>query len=1184
MLLKSLRLRGFKSFASTTDLELTPGICVVVGPNGSGKSNVVDSLTWVMGVQGARQLRGASMEDVIFSGTPQRSALGRAEVVLQIDNGEGAIPIDAPEISIGRVLFRSGESRYTINGEACRLLDVVELLSDAGVGRTFHNVVGQGRIDAILQASPEERRIAIEEAAGVLKHRKRRERALRRLEAVEADLVRLGDLERELSRQLRPLERQVKGAARHGELIAQTRSLGLWRAGQLIRDRRDRLSGADQRVEEVKEQAADVRTNMRALDIEVSRLESAARSVTDTVDAARSARSRLDRVVARFHGLGQLVAERRRSVGSRLAAMDQRGGPKAADLDDERDGAVAALAELDHAGADLTEVARRHHVEVLAHTAEVTDLEAAWRAAGLDGDDRRAALGAQLSAAGAALERSEADHARLLERQASTRGRACDLEAAIAEASAAEDATAAAADPLVQRLTRLEALRARSDAELQVVAEALTSWTNEAAAAAARAESFEAGLAGAAGDAAAAEAVAQRFGTTVRVRDVLEVEHGAELAVAAALGELLNAAVLPTGAGVAAAVVEIVKATSDGTLTLVAGLQGGADMDAVRVRAGALGALSLLEVVKVRRGARGADAVEGLLQRCGADVFVCRNAADALAASEESPDSTFVTPDGDRFGAGVIKVRSPRRGDAVEPALAAVQARRSAVIAERRAAEVAQALGRRREEAERIADEATSTEREVAGMRAAGTEAAAARARAEREAVEVGRDLASLTAQVDALEATLVRERTRHAELRGLLDAEVPAATEDERVALEQRRHGLDRRGDELQRRSLEIERERARVSERHRSLVERIAELDRRRVSLSERHEHDERLRGELSGVAAFCDEIETTLGPALAEAERRRAHTGSVLDRLQSDRAAAMDQLTRVRSRHAASNDRLADLARAEHEAEIAQAEARLRLEAAEDMPRRELEAEVDAALAAVLPPGTEAGDVDALIESCQRELRRIGPVNPLALQEHEELRGRHDALESELEDVNAAKREIAKVVAQVDAKIAEILAEAYADVQQHFAHLFGLLFPGGTGRVVLTDPGDVLATGVEIEACPSGKSTRRLSLLSGGERSLAALAYLFAVFRARPSPFYVLDEVEAALDDINLHRFCNLLREFRRDSQILIVTHQKRTMEIADVVYGVSLGADGTSRVLSQRVADLDLVRAETPAGVG
>ncbi|MFN8104720.1 MAG: chromosome segregation protein SMC [Acidimicrobiia bacterium] len=1184
MLLESLRLRGFKSFASTTDLELTAGICVVVGPNGSGKSNVVDALTWVMGVQGARQLRGASMEDVIFSGTPGRPALGRAEVVLRIDNSDATIPVDAPEISIGRVLFRSGESRYTINGEACRLLDVVELLSDAGVGRTFHNVVGQGRIDAILQASPEDRRVAIEEAAGVLKHRKRRERALRRLGAVDADLVRLEDLERELARRLRPLERQVKGAERHGVVTTELEALSLWRAGRVIEDRRLRLEAAESRVARVHERGGDVRADLRAAEVELARLEAAARSATESVDATRSTRSRFDRIVARFHGLARLVTERRHSVRDRLAALDHEAGQSETEVEAERSGAVGALAELERADADLTEVARHHHVEVLAHTAEVTDLEAAWRAAGLDGDDRRAALGAQMSAAGAALDRSEADLARLHERDDAARSRLAGLDDAIGSATACSESAVRGLAPVEERIGRLESLRSAAEADLHAQTTQHRRWTNDAAGAEARAESFEAVLARSEGDVAATDALSERFGATVRVRDAVRVERGAELAVSAALGSLLDAVVIPGGEGPAQAVVEIVKGIEDAVLTAVSGADVGVDADRARVRAAKLGVLSLLEVVHLSPGETAARRIACLVQQHAAEVFVCRDAGEALALSLSVPESVFVTPEGDVFSGGVMTVRSANRGEAVEPTLAAAAARRVAAAADRRARQVGELCVLRQAELESLGEELAALSREASDIRARRADAEAARARAKAEAGDVRRDLESLAAQVEALETTLERERARHAELRRLLDAEEPTATEAERVALEQRRRGLDARGDELQRRSLEIEAERARVSERTRSLRERVSELDRRRASLTQRRVRDETVRRELAAVSAFCEEAGATIALAAAEAERRRSHTARVLEGLQVARSSAVDDLGATRSRHKALNDALAELAREEHEAEIAQAEARLRLEAAEDVARRDLDVDAETAVAAVLPGGIEPDAVEERIESCRKELRRIGPVNPLALQEFTELAERDRTLRSELEDVRAAKREIGKVVVQVDDKIAEILAGAYADVQHHFAHLFGLLFPGGAGRVVLTDPDDVLATGVEIEACPSGKSPKRLSLLSGGERSLAALAYLFAVFRSRPSPFYVLDEVEAALDDINLHRFCNLLREFRRDSQILIVTHQKRTMEIADVIYGVSLGADGTSQILSQRVTDLDLAAVEAHAEVG
>jgi len=1181
MLLKSLRLRGFKSFAGTTDVELAPGICVIVGPNGSGKSNVVDSLTWVMGTQGARQLRGASMEDVIFSGTPGRAALGRAEVMLTIDNSSGAIPLDASEVSIGRLLFRSGESKYTINGEQCRLLDVVELLSDAGVGRTFHNIVGQGRIDAILSATPEERRVAIEEAAGVLKHRKRRERAVRRLDGVEADLVRLEDLERELSRRLRPLERQVKGASRHAVLTAELAALSLWRAGRTVEDRRARLSAATGRVEQVRSETASLRATLRLVEAEVAGLDATVRKATESVDAARSAKGRYDRLVARLHGLGQLVAERRRNVAERLGALERSAGPADSDFGIERAGVEDALAELALAADDLEEAARRHAAELMAHNSEVTDLEAAWRAAGLDGDDRRAALGAQLSAARAALARSTSDRERLLELQASATARLGELRAAVALARQELAGLDATLGPLRLRCDRLDGLRDLAAREVSAIEDCRRKWESEAAAAIARAESFEAAAADGAGAERAASELSDRFGALARVRDLVTVESGAELAVAAALGHLLNAVVLPDG--IAEAAIAAVKDVDEGSLTLVADVPGGDVISTPRRRSEEIGALSLLEVVKVRGGTdANAAAVSDLLQRELASVFLCRSATQALVASEANPDEAFVTPEGDRFRGGLLSVRSARRREAVNPALAAVASRRAAENAHRRAAEVAGTLAVARAELDRLGRDEKSVASAAAEAGARHRATVDAVSRTERELAEVERDVAAIGGQIAPLTDVIAREEARCEELRRHLEAEAPNATEDERAELEARRCELESRGDRLQQRSIEIEGERARQSERTRSLQERLGDIDRRRVSEGERRRRDALAAGELRAETGRLAEIAGVVEAAQSEASRRQVHVGSVLDVLQSRRAESLDTLQVQRSRAGSLTAHLTDLAKGEHEADIAAAEARLRLEAAEDVVRRELETDVETALAATLPEGVDAAEAAGRIETVQKELRRIGPVNPLALQEYEELQQRSDTLERELADVRHAKREIVKVIRQVDDKVAEVLRDAYADVQRHFADLFALLFPGGDGRVVLTDPEDVLGTGVEIEACPSGKSAKRLSLLSGGERSLAALAYLFAIFRARPSPFYVLDEVEAALDDINLHRFCNLVREFRKDGQIIVVTHQKRTMEIADVLYGVSLGEDGTSRVLSQRIVDLDLT-AEEAAGV-
>jgi chromosome segregation protein len=1180
VLLKSLRLKGFKSFADRTDLEFIDGVNCVVGPNGSGKSNVVDALTWVMGVQGARQLRGARMEDVIFMGTPRRQASGRAEAILVFDNASGAFPVDAAEIEIGRLLFRSGESRYTINGEQCRLADVVELLSDAGVGRTFHNVVGQGRIDSILMSTPEDRRVVIEEAAGVLKHRRRRERSLRRLEAVEADLVRLEDHQRELQRQIRPLERQVTGAQRYEALRVELELLSRWQAGESIRTRRAAAEAAAERLVVASDAVGALQHEDDASAASAAALEAAARTAADSVDAARLLRERLDRVVAQFHALAQVTTERRRGLAQRRSAAESAVAAGPLELFDERRQLVEERDALDLAGESLGEAAVAHAAAVREHAASLHELDAAWRAAGLDGDDRRAALSAQLAAVSSSLERAQAELGRLRDRSGAVDERLTSLSDEIDAANAEIERLDASSLPLARRAERLVALRRTAESETRTLAEQHRRRLAEAASLTARAESLEAMVTEAEGSRAAHDAVSRRFGASPRLRDCIRAADGAAGAVAAGLGALADVVVLPDGT--AAGAVEAVKSVAEGSLLLGSAPGGAASVDsaavtatlaAVRSRAATLGAKALVDRITVLPGDRH-DVVAALLAVHLGEVFEADSHERALALSDAHPGSVFVTRAGDRFAAGVLSVRSAARTDAVDPALAAADARRRAAVALDHAAAVDDQRTRREAELERLGAEADAAARELAESDGLLTAKADALARLQREHTDLQREQTSVRRQLDELDATMSSGDARRAELDAQLAAAASPVTAEERRLLEERRTALEARGDELQTETLRIEGERARLPERRRAVDARLAEIDRRESEADRRRAAArEDVRSVEAGLT-HLDVVDKVIAVGRIEAVRRRDHAVDVLAALQRDRSAALQELDAVRTQSRELARQRAQASEELRAAELAEAEARLRLEAAEEIPGRELGCRIDETLVATLPEEIEPDEVAERIARIEADIRRIGPVNPLALEEYEALTARRDMLESELADVHNAKREIVKVVRQVDDKIAEILATAYEDVGRHFADLFALLFPGGEGRFILTEPDDVLGTGVELECRPSGKTAKRLSLLSGGERSLSALAFLFAVFRARPSPFYVLDEVEAALDDINLHRFCNLLREFRRESQLLVVTHQKRTMETADVLYGVSLGSDGTSRVISQRVHDLDL----------
>lgn len=963
MFLKSLTLKGFKSFADRTELEFEPGVTVVVGPNGSGKSNLVDAVAWVLGAQGPRTLRGGKMDDVIFAGTASRPALGRAEVSLTIDNSAALLPIEFSEVTITRTLFRSGESEYQLNGVPCRLLDIQELLSDAGVGRQQHVIVGQGQLDSVLNASPAERRAIIEEAAGILKFRRRKERAERRLTATEGNLLRLGDLVREVRRQLGPLQRQADAARRHGAVVDELRAIKLHLAGHQIAGLQNRIERLRDERAEVATRETEVRERLRVLDEAVIRAEQALAALG--ADELADELVRAEALRARAQGLATLIGEKRRGVTRQLAAAADEGVVET--LVADADGLRTQLAELD-ASASLT----------------------------LPGTEAALAL----------------DVAEGLARAAEERWR-------LAEAAAAR-------------------ARARADALEQQLA-----------------------LAREAGGAGALDEIDGVIGSLV---DHLQIEPGAEAAVAAALGDAMLAVVVERGEGLRAAL-ERIDQDGGQALLLVTdpGRDGGAQP--ALVPDGARRAVDL-----VRSDVPGLDAALGRLLAHTVLVPDWRAALDLVVAQ---PDLVAVTPDGARLGG-----HGPWRIGSAGPVAAVTQAAVDDAVALAVQADV----------------ERAEAERALESARAALGAARASELR--RATMEERRSV--LTARLREVETRLAAR-----------DPEAQAAAERRRRALVAR-------------------------DEAYARFAERLAALLARAEALYERLREERRRHAEAARASA------------------------QQLDRLRAERAGLERELGELRER----------MSRVERD----DAEARLRLENAIVTLRTEYDVEPHVALDAPAPPVPEGTTLAGRARELERELRLMGPINPLALAEYEALEERHRFLQEQLDDVKSTRRELARVIRAVDREIVTVFEQAFHDVAEHFAGLFTTLFPGGSGRLVLVDPDNLLETGVEIEARPSGKNVRRLSLLSGGERSLTALAYLFAVFRARPSPFYLLDEVEAALDDVNLHRFLDLVHEFRDEAQLVIVTHQKRTMEAADVLYGVSMPPGGSTRVVSQRASDV------------
>ena len=1184
MYLKSLTLRGFKSFASATTLRLEPGITCVVGPNGSGKSNIVDALSWVMGEQGAKSLRGGKMEDVVFAGTTSRPPLGRAEVTLTIDNTDGALPIDYSEVTLSRLMFRSGQSEYAINGNHCRLLDVQELLSDSGLGREMHVIVGQGHLDDVLHAGPEARRALIEEAAGVLKHRKRKEKALRKLEAMQANLTRLVDLTAELGRRLKPLGRQAEVARKAAVIQAELRDARL----RLLADDYVTLA-ADLRRDEADEAA--VLARRAALDQELAQ----ARARENELDqAAQQASAVLARAQETWFALSSLT-ERLRST-QHLAA--------------QRHALLTEATEPERPGRDPDELARQADElreeeeslnERLAAGREVLAVATAERTAAereLAAAERRLAEGAKAAAARAGRV------ARLREQvgAADSRTVAAQEEMDRLEVSAAEGRERAAlaqdeyeqmqdlAGPeedrseLAAAHEHAAAILAEQAERTKVLRTAERESVRDLAARRARAEALAEAARRGADASAAVLADPARFGGVVgSFAARLRVAEGYEVAIAAALGAAAEA-VAVTGLDAAAEILATLRRDDAGRagLVIAQATQAAPPAPAAPRAPQGAGPVPANELVRAPDGL--AEAAAELL----CDVVVTADLEQARRFVRENPGLVAVTRDGDLLGAYWAQGGGARPQSLLEMRAAADEAAAGLAEAELRCDEAARqlAVAADAEEDARQSVARTLARRHEADAAAAeisgrlGRLAGAARA-AREEAARLDDAITSARHAAEKDLARLEQLRQELAEAEDMMDE--PDEPQDKAF-----REDLAERCTAARNAEMEARLEVRTAEERLRAIGGRAESLAAAAASERATRQRAAERRRRRAAQAAVARAVALGARYAVEAAEQS---VNQAMGRRAEAEAASSGGAAELKAVRARVRDLAADLdtvVNTAHGTEIARAEHRLRLQQLAEHALEEFGVEADSLVAEYGPEvpvpviGPVIGGEEALpskfdraaaerrAADAQRQLDRLGKVNPLALEEFEALTERHNFLATQLEDLRKTRRDLLTVVKEVDDRVQEVFASAYADTSREFEHLFSRLFPGGQGNLVLTEPDDMLATGIEIEARPPGKKVKRLSLLSGGERSLTAIAYLFAIFKARPSPFYVLDEVEAALDDTNLQRLLLVFDELRESSQLIVITHQRRTMESADALYGITMRGDGVSTVISQQIA--------------
>lgn len=1157
MYLKSLTLKGFKSFASSTTLKLEPGICAVVGPNGSGKSNVVDALAWVMGEQGAKTLRGGSMDDVIFAGAGQRAALGRAEVTLTIDNSDNALPIDFTEVSITRRVYRDGGSEYEINGAKARLMDIQELLSDSGIGREMHVIVGQGRLASILESKPEDRRAFIEEAAGVLKHRRRKDKAERKLVSMQSNLDRLQDLTGELERQLKPLARQAEAAKRAATVQADVREARINLAADQIRTVRSEYSQASDNAQRYAATAETLAEEFADMEQQRNELEGLLAQVRPESEKAQQIWFSLSSLVERIVATQRIARDR---ADSAEAATEYHGqdpeelDAKALAAAEQEEELVAAAEEA----AERLETIREQVAESEQVAAEAEKEHLAALRAIADRREGVTRLEAAEDAAQKRLESAQNDVSRAAEAIAALEPVVQEANNTLTQARQALDEHIQSADQVTEDVVEADRALDAAEQRLKDLQSQERDHERSVSALQAKIDTLEATIRPTDGQ----EWVREHANlVTGRLADVVTVAAGWDVAVGAALGAASEA--LTIAADQDSAIEELINNLSTAqagravlarespraTWRLTADLPAGSEW--------------LLDKITISKDQE--FAVTSLL----VDVVAVPSISAGLALVDQDQRLRAVTQEGVLLGAGWVAAGAGATST-VEVKATILEAQRELENAQAAVEQLAGTLAG----AEAAAHEARE---KAARAHAAQSEYTAVHSRlddrvrsaqhaldrSEQEMKRAISDRSHAEARVDNIR----EELTELADRRSRLDQEDDISEDTISTAARDDAHNqlTQVRAMEVEARmALRMAQERAAAVKGKAEGLRRQAEQERQARARFEKAQARRRnQKARAVHVASWCTTLLERTGALVDHATRARDDLQARVNQLQAE-------LSRVRDTMSAAQQQLNRAQAQAHEAEVKRESSAVRVEQVEKNILDQLGIAPDDLLSQTDLSEFDRAAEEKRLREAERALKSLGKVNPLALEEYKALEERYSFLSTQLMDVKKAREDLKSVIRDVDDTILQLFTDAWKDVQAQFPHVFSTLFPGGEGRLTLTDPEDMLTTGIEVHARPPGKKVTRLSLLSGGEKSLTALALLVSIFRARPSPFYVMDEVEAALDDVNLRRLIALFEQLRADSQLIVITHQKPTMDIANVLYGVTMRGDGVTRVISQRMS--------------
>ena len=1193
-MLKALELAGFKSFADKTRFEFSRGITSVVGPNGSGKSNVVDAIKWVLGEQSVKSLRGKEMADIIFNGSGSRAGVNAAEATLTLDNASRLFAFDAPEVQITRRVYRSGEGEYLINRQPCRLRDIRDLLSGTGIGAEAYSIIEQGKVDGMLQASPRDRRALFEEAAGIGRFKAKKVETLRRLERVEQNLLRLSDIVDEVESRLRSVRMQASKARRYKEHADRLQELRTQVGQADWRRLSERLAALEAELRQLGAERDAAISQAESLEAQAAELETAVAAATEAIREAEAQESENRERIGKLEASADHERSRSRDsdeeIGRylrQLAAL----GIRAGDLDQQLQTTAAAaqqaeqefaaesraLAEAEQNLAELTSNLESLRAEY--ETCRTAALEATRVAAGLETE--AAALAAQCEAANAALARDAQERSELAQAEAALADEYRQLiegQQELAEAADEREARQAASQRRVAELRDKHAAKLSELSQLRLRHSGLS----ERALVLSELEERQEGL-GAGVRQVLAQMSQSPEGPFRHVRGLVAdlFQVGVEMAplVELALGDQSQYFVVDAAANAndadawfAALAAESPKFSGRVGFLPLAAPEGCAEAEPID--------LSGREGVRGRadRFVQVAAGLEPLAARLLGRTWIVETLAIARDLAKNAGRAmTFVTLSGEllasdgalSFGprhaaAGLISRRSELRavkqqiytmaGDIESAALAVAHLDRQIELESQRmhwlALEHQRALDALAEHRLRLNAAENRRMQQVERL---------ARLDKARQAAESGLEQSS-----QALAA--VGERLQKAQAR-LTEAEAAGA------ALAARMADIERRRGRIQREVTAAKVELAKSEERLTNLRLRRQQFEQdqqeRRRSIADCREHLDQARRRFAAAQLSVLDAESQLAFCYLNKEGLARQTAALIARRDVQRSARAELATQGQ----AARQAVRNCEERQHAQELAAHEIRLERGSLADRLREDYQIELaHAEFAASVEEERQREEVDQEIAELRRKINHLGNVNLDALAELEELESRFGHLSGQYQDLTQAKDSLAQIINKINADSRRLFAETLEAVKANFQQLFRKLFGGGQADIVLEEGVDILDSGIEIMARPPGKEPRAISLLSGGEKTLTCVALLLAIFQYRPSPFCVLDEVDAALDEANIERFIGVLQEFLAWTQFIVVTHSKKTMTCATTLYGVTMQESGVSKRVSVQFEDV------------